>query len=100
MNNAVERLSDAVERRDRRTADAGAVVAVAGVVSAAIAAVLMFASGDADAARGFAFAGMIGVIGAVTAAAKSATAERKAAFATGGVLLLIASSTMFGLSFS
>jgi len=79
---------------------AGALLAGAGVVSAAIAAVLMFAVDDADAARGFAFVGMAGVVGAVIAAVRSTTTERKAVFAAGGVLLLIASSTMFGLSFS
>lgn len=78
----------------------GAAVAVAGVTSAAIAAVMMFAVSDVDTARGFAFGGMVGVIGAVTAAVNSTTSERKAVFATGGVLLFVASSTMFGLSFS
>lgn len=78
----------------------GAAVAVAGVTSAAIAAVMMFAVSDVDTARGFAFGGMVGVIGAVTAAVNSTTSERKAVFATGGVLLFVASSTMFGMSFS
>ena len=93
-------MSTSIERRDGRMAVAGALLAGAGVVSAAIAAVLMFAVDDADAARGFAFVGMVGVIGAVTAAVNSTTSERKAVFATGGVLLFVASSTMFGLSFS
>ncbi|OIU84780.1 hypothetical protein [Microbacterium sp. AR7-10] len=93
-------MSTSIERRDGRMAVAGALLAGAGVVSAAIAAVLMFAVDDADAARGFAFVGMAGVVGAVIAAVRSTTTERKAVFAAGGVLLLIASSTMFGLSFS
>lgn len=93
-------MSTSIERRDGRMAVAGALLAGAGVVSAAIAAVLLFAVDDADAARGFAFVGMAGVVGAVIAAVRSTTTERKAVFAAGGVLLLIASSTMFGLSFS
>lgn len=92
-------MSNAVERRKGRTR-AAVVLAAAGVVSAAIAAVLMFAVDDPDAARGFAFVGMAGAVGGFAGAAQSTTAERKAVFATGGVLLLIASSTMFGLSFS
>lgn len=93
-------MNTSTERRDRRMASAGAVVAGAGVVSAAIAAVMMFVVSDVDTARGFAFGGMAGVVGAVIAAVRSTTTERKAVFAAGGVLLLIASSTMFGLSFS
>ena len=77
-----------------------AVGAVIGVASAVAASVLHFGFADVGAARTLAFVGMIGAFAAGVAAVTSRSSGQKAVFAIIAVLCLMASSTVFGMTFS
>ncbi|MGJ3507936.1 hypothetical protein [Enemella sp. A6] len=68
-----------------------------------VAAVLASAAGSAAdlvwLTRPFAFLGMIGGVGALVCAVRCPGTGRKALFAMAGVALLIAGSTIFGMSY-
>lgn len=76
------------------------VVAALGVASAVAASLLHFGHPDPSAARTFATLGMIGAVAAGAAAVMSRTTGRKAIFAMLAVLSFIASSSVFGMTFS
>lgn len=77
-----------------------AVGAAIGVVSAIAASVLHFGFTDVATARPLAFVGMIGALAAGVAAVTSRSSGQKAIFAIIAVLCLIASSSVFGMTFS
>lgn len=76
------------------------VLASLGVVSAVAASVLHFSSPDPSATRTFATLGMIGAVAAGAAAVMSRTTGQRAIFAMLAVLSFIASSSVFGMTFS
>lgn len=77
-----------------------AVVAILGAASGVVAVALYFGLSDPGAARALAFLGMIGAVAAGVTAVVSRTTGQKAIFATLAVLSLIASSSVFGMTFS
>ncbi|MEV4669283.1 hypothetical protein [Microbacterium sp. LWO12-1.2] len=76
------------------------VVAALGVASAVAASVLHFGSPDPSAIRTFATLGLIGAVAAGAAAVMSRTTGWKAIFAMLAVSSFIASSSVFGMTFS
>ncbi|MHC9045396.1 hypothetical protein ACYX8G_12465 [Microbacterium saperdae] len=76
------------------------VVAVLGVASAVAAVVWHFGFSAPGATRALAFLGMVGAVAAGVTAVIGRTAGQKAIFAILAVLSLIASSSVFGMTFS
>ncbi len=76
------------------------VVAVVGVASAVAALVWHFGFSAPGSTRTLAFLGMIGAVAAGMTAVISRTTGRKAIFAILAVLTFIASSSVFGMTFS